>query len=240
MLLYVDAAAGVSGDMLLAGFLDMGLSAASLRQALDDLGLPGIRIHRRRIRSAGIRATQISIVQRSPRARLPKVAGELIDWVRRSRLSRSLKRSVSQALGRLARAESEVHHSPWRRALFHQLAQVDTLVDITGFCVGLEAFRIQSVYASKIPLGNSYQDARGRWQPRPGPATRVLLRWFPTERFSDRFEWTTPTGATLLAAFGVPDPPPPFEVKGIGRSVGHRRPPRGPSVLKLLWGRPVI
>ena len=51
------------------------------------------------------------------------------------------------------------------------------------------------------------------------------------------FEWTTPTGAALLAAFASGSAPPPFRVLGIGQGAGRLRPPSGHGTLRLLLGR---
>lgn len=237
MILYVDAAAGLSGDMLFSGFLDLGLSLTPVRRMLHHLGLSGIRVEATRIRREGTWATRVSI-QGNGDPPLFHSPLRLIEWVKRSKLSPSVQKSMVRAVVTLADAEGRVHHSSLKNTVFHQVGSVDTLVNFTGFCAGLRHFRIHNIYFSPIPLGCSHQDANGRWCSTPGPATQRLLRKFPTHWSHEPFEWTTPTGAALVAAFGSVGQPPPFQVRGIGHAVGFKRPPHGPTVLRLLLGVP--
>ncbi len=237
MILYIDAAAGLSGDMLFSGFLDLGLPLSHVRRMLHHLGLSGIRMEATRIRREGTWVTRVSIqgkgdpsLFRSPR--------RLIRFVRGSKLSPSLKRSIARAVVTLAGAEGQVHHSSLEKTLFHQVGSVDTLVNFTGFCAGLQHFHIRAAYFSPIPLGCRYQDANGQWCSRPAPVTQRLLKKFPTYGLEEPFEWTTPTGAALVAAFGSVGQPPVFHVRGIGQAAGFKRPPRGPAVLRLFLGVP--
>ena len=227
--------------MLLAGFLDMGLSPGQVEQALSFLGLPKVRIRVRRVLREGLRASQVLVEAKQGSAPSLRSAGELIARIRRSRLSGSLKGDILQAMTRLARAEGEVHRVPWSRVIFHQLGRVDMLASAVGFFAGIEHFRVRAVHVSRVPLGGWHQDHDGRWRPVPGPVTQRLLRPFSIVRREGRFEWTTPTGALLMAAVAVPVPAPPFVLKGVGHAVGHRSAPlgQGPAVLKLLLGEPV-
>ena len=234
MILYVEGSAGLSGDMLLSGFLDLGLPLVKLQGVLEKLGLSQVKIQRERIHREGIHAARVSFKER-PRPPFRR-AGDLIRFVRSSALEDSVKRLVVRAFTVLAHAEGAAHGRPWGMIHFHQLAQVDTLVDLAGLCTGLVHFNIDAVYTSPIPLGSRFQDSKGKWQAKPGPATQWLLRRFQTVRLNNSFEWTTPTGAVFLCAFASPKPAPPFEVYGIGHGVGHHRPPKGSSVLRLLLG----
>ena len=211
VILYVEASAGVSGDMLLQAFLNLGLPLSEVRNNLRRLG-------------------KISFSS-SP-----------IDWigrVRSSALNPGLKSRLIRVITLLAQAEGAAHRRPWKEVIFHQLGRPDTLAALTGFCQGLAHFRIQSVYTSPVPLGRRHQDPQGAWKPVPGPATRWLLRRLPVDPRPDRFEWTTPTGAALLAAFASPRPAPPFELVRIGRGVGRNRSPQGKRALRLLLGWPL-
>ncbi len=252
-LLYVDAGAGVSGDMLLSAFLDMGLPLSRLRRTLDDLGLSRVRIRLERVRRQGIPAVRMSVLggrrhdseitsgaASSSRSHIPSRAGDLIQWIQGSGCDPWVKRLMGRLLEWLGRAEAAAHRCPWRMARFHQLGQADTLVVLAGLSVGLIYFGVQGVYASPVPVGSRHQDSHGRWQARSGPATERLLRRFPTVRREELFEWTTPTGAVFLSAFATAGPAPPFEALKIGHGVGHGRPPHGPTVLRLLLARPIM
>ncbi len=225
--------------MLLGGLLDLGLPLRKLSQALRQLGLSPVRITARHIRREGVRATQVSIGQEAPSSSNFRNPGEWTRWARRSQLSDPMKRSFRRAVMTLAHAEGKGHGVPFSQIRFHQLARADTWVSLLGFCLGLAHFRIDTVCVSPIPLGSSHLDPQGRSKAVPGPATSWLLKRFTIDRRKERFEWTTPTGAALLASFASPIPAPPLRVRGIGHAVGALRPPRGSTVLRLILGEPI-
>ena len=251
-ILYVDASAGVSGDMLLAGMLDLGLPLQRLRHHLRRMNLGDVRIVTERVRPrASARATRLTIDPGSIGKFLPRKAGEVIRWVERSDLDPSIRKSVTHVWTVLAKAEGHVHGVPWKQVQFHQVGRPDTWVSFCGFCAGLSHFRIQSLFVSPIPVGHFHQGHKagadgsasssrshgGGRRFTPGPATLQLLRNFPIVHRKDRFEWTTPTGAALLSAFGSPNPPPPFKILGIGDGAGHESPSPGRGFLRVLLGQ---
>jgi hypothetical protein len=211
MILYVDASAGVSGDMLLMAIRDLGLPDSKVAGALRRLG-PGA----------------------------PRRAGELIRWIRSSRLQTSLKKNLLRVWSVLARAEALSHRCPWPRVRFHQLSRPEVMRNTLGFCAGLSHFRIRKVYTGPVPMGKLWRDPSGRVRRESGPTASLLLvrARLPVKWTDDPFEWTTPTGAALLAAFAAPNPPP-LRLLGIGHGIGRLRSPCSPKPLRLLLAEPI-
>ena len=235
MILYIDCSVGVSGDMLLAAFCDMGLPLSLLRRQIDRLPLH-VRLRFSRIRHARLSAARLSIRAEPGNGHFPHHMEHILRWIQASSLKDSLKRNLSHLWKKLATVEGEIHHVPWKEVVFHQLAGPDTMVSFLGFCVGLDYFDVRDVRISSVPLGNWHRDHDKGWFPAPGPATRRLLSGFPIERRNDRFEWTTPTGAAILSSFARAIPAPPFSVLRVGCATGALRSPRGESALRLLLG----
>ncbi|MBI3318837.1 MAG: nickel pincer cofactor biosynthesis protein LarB [Candidatus Omnitrophica bacterium] len=232
-LLYIEASAGASGDMLLAGFLDLGLPLDSVVRSVRALGLNPAGIRLRRVFREGVWAAQWGFAGEGPSVSRCR-ADRMIRRIEESSLSSPVKRSVIAVFTRLAKAEGEVHQRPWRRVFLSQLAQADALIDVAGFCAGLHHFKVEAVYTSPIPMGCRHRDGRGRCQETPGPAAARLLRRFKTVPRPFPFEWTTPTAAALVSTFGSPEACPSLWVKRVGHAVGTLRPPSGPSVLRML------
>ncbi len=231
--LYIDPSRGVSADMLLAALLDLGVPAETI-EAFARRVVPGrlrIRAERVRRRSMGGLRLWLHVRLRRP---LPRAAGDVVRAVERSPLPAAIRSQTARAWKVLARAEGRVHGVGWRRVRFRQVGGVDTWACFAGFCAGLARLGVKRVFVGPVRLGMYHRDHGGRPSRTPGPATLRLLKPFRLQRKRDRFEWTTPTGAALLAAFGTPAAPPAFRVLGIGHGFGHARAPGGPRALRLI------
>ncbi len=236
-LLYIDASAGLSGDMLLASLLDLGLPLSSVPQTAYALKLPPLSIKTERVNRAGYSATRVSIRARREDPSL-RHADHLFRCLREAvGFSRALRERIFKVVSVLAGAEGAVHGVSSREVVFQQLGRVDTLVAVAGFCAGLDYFGIDRVHVSPVPVGQWHQDHDGAWKAEPGPATVKMLKRFPTRFLKERFEWTTPTGSALIAALAKPGTAPPFTLLNVGYSVGHRQFPGRAGVLKALIGR---
>jgi uncharacterized protein (TIGR00299 family) protein len=62
-ILYFDCFSGISGDMVLGAFLDLGLPLDELRSALGSLALPGVQATARRVLRSGVSATKFDVQQ---------------------------------------------------------------------------------------------------------------------------------------------------------------------------------
>src|SRR5678815_1394761 len=61
--LYFDCFSGISGDMILGAFLDLGLPFDDLKRALGSLAMPGYEITAQRVPRAGVTATRFSVAE---------------------------------------------------------------------------------------------------------------------------------------------------------------------------------
>lgn len=240
MILYIDASAGLSSDMLLAGLIDLGLPLSRVRDSFRLLGLPVPDIRVRPVFREGTRALQVFISSASRRSQeisdFVRRPAKLIRLVRDSRLPPGQKRLLIRALRLLTQAEAGAHGVPAGKVVLHQIAGPDTLAALAGFAAGLDHFQVQAVHASPVPVGSLHKGPHGKVYFYPGPAASRLLQGFRVRRRPERFEWTTPTGALFLSAFGLRTPAPALRIIRSGSSVGHGRPPSGPSILHLLLG----
>lgn len=174
LVLYLDLFSGAGGDMLLAALLDLGLPLSGLRTALAALALPGCEVSAEKAESHGLAGTRLLIRNGSHNhpARRPAAVRDLIQS---STLSPGVKAKSLAILGRLARAEARVHGVPVEEVHFHEIAGVDTIVDIVGFAAGLEMLGIQEVCSSPVPLGTGTIQTEHGLLPVPAPATAALL-----------------------------------------------------------------
>ena len=68
---------------------------------------------------------------------------------------------------------------------FHEIGAVDSIVDIVGACIAVEALGVDEIQASPPRLGSGFVETAHRRFPVPAPATLELLKGIPV-RSSDR------------------------------------------------------
>jgi uncharacterized protein (TIGR00299 family) protein len=159
------------------------------------------------------------------------IAGSgLSDWVKR--------RTVS-VFERIAVAEGRVHGLPAEEVHFHEVGAVDSIVDIVGACIGLEALGKPRVLAGPAVDGTGWIDcAHGRF-PIPAPATLHILgaRGIAITQCDVPHELITPTGAALLAEFAESfGPMQGLTAAKIGLGLGSRENKTRPNVLRAILG----
>src|SRR6185503_426482 len=120
---------------------------------------------------------------------------------------------------------------------FHEVGAVDSIVDITGACLGLHLLGVEEAWFSPATVGTGFVKAAHGEIPLPAPATLELLRGLPVRQRETGYELTTPTGAALAATLGRGfGTMPEMVVSGVGYGAGDDRPLAIPNVLRVVLG----
>ncbi len=139
----------------------------------------------------------------------------------------------------MGEAEAEVHQVPIEKVHFHEVGAADSIADIVGACVALDALDIDSVVCSAVNVGSGTVNTEHGVLPVPAPATALLLRGAPIYAQGPALELTTPTGAAIAAAlaqgFGAL---PAMKIARIGYGAGDRDFPDRANVLRVMIGEP--
>ncbi|MGB8215196.1 MAG: nickel pincer cofactor biosynthesis protein LarC [Anaerolineales bacterium] len=232
---YFDCIAGVSGDMLLGALVDAGLPLESLSEKLAALHLgQEFLLQARKVSKNGFAATKVDVIVSAQEH--GRHLAEIEAVVQASSLPEHIQAKASGMFRRLAEVEAGIHAQPVEHVHLHELGGVDTMVDVVGTLLGLEALGVEQIFASPLPLGGGFvQGAHGQI-PLPAPATLALLKGLPVRGSPIEMELVTPTGALLLSslcsAFG---PIPAMTLTGQGYGAGGRDLPI-PNLLRLLLG----
>jgi len=230
---YFDCPSGASGDMVLGALVDAGCPLETLEAALGRLGVEGWRLEARPVERGGLRG--MHLVVRTDPARRFHALGDMLRPIERSTLPDSVKRRAESVLRRLAEAEARVHRVPVEAVHFHEVGDLDTLVDVVGSVAGLDALGVDQIRVSPLPIGGgTVETAHGRL-PVPAPATAELLRGFPVYDNGVAAELVTPTGAAILTTLGAPGRLPAMTLERIGWGAGTRELPI-PNLLRVLLG----
>jgi hypothetical protein len=250
MILYLDCASGISGDMLVGALLSLAGAREADPGPLDDVLRPALA-------AAGIdpRLVQLEDVRRGAVAALAfRVADqpgfatfdELIVSLYASDLEHPVADVVASIAERMAAAEAEVHGRGEEAEHLHELSDVDTAVDLICAVTLLAKLAPERIVASPPALGDGEIETAHGTLSVPAPAVLSLLSGLPTAGGAPAVpsgqtpaaplgELTTPTGAALLAHFadafgGVPA----GRVERVGYGAGRREVPGRSNVLRAI------
>ena len=235
-ILFIDGNAGASGDMLLAAVLELTEGRDVLERAVSKLGLAGVALAYPRRRRGGVEATGVEVVvSGEPPHVADEAAAEAL--LGRADLSPYVRGGATRTFRNLAEAERRAHRVAVGHAGFHEVGAADAVVDVVGTFILLELIGAERVVVSPLRLGSGHVDAAHGKLPVPAPATLELLRGVPAFAGDVPGEFTTPTGAALIASvadeFG---PMPTMTVQAVGYGPGAADPAEFPNVLRAFAG----
>jgi hypothetical protein len=226
--------------MILGALVDAGLSLANLRGELAKLPLTGYRLSARKVRRAGLAATQVrvTVAKKQP----PRRLADILSIIKGGSVPSADKEKGAAIFRRLAEAEAKVHGLPLARTHLHEVGAVDAIVDVMGAVAGLRLLGVEDLFASALTLGSGTTQSAGGGLPVPAPATLEIVAsagalTVAHQGGEDR-ELLTPTGAaiiTTLARFRRPA----MKIECLGYGAGSRDIPAWPNVLRLWLGTSV-
>lgn len=219
--LYYDCFAGISGDMNLGAFVDLGVDPDVLRHELSKLNIDQeFHLEIRKDIKNGITGTKVDVV-------LKALAEEhhhhhdhdhdhdhdhghhhhhdrnykiIKDMIENSALSDYVKDMSIKIFYEVAVAEAKVHGKSVETVHFHEVGAVDSIVDIVGAAICLEQLKVDKILSSSIQLGGGFVMCEHGKMPVPAPATTEIVKGLPIKSGLVDKEMTTPTGAAILKA----------------------------------------
>jgi uncharacterized protein (TIGR00299 family) protein len=100
--------------------------------------------------------------------------------------------------GHLARAEAKIHCVAEEDVAFHEVGALDSIADIVGAGILIDALGTARWTVGALPLGSGRVRTAHGWLPVPAPATAALLDGFTFVDDGIGGERVTPTGAAIL------------------------------------------
>ena len=231
---YFQATAGLSGDMILASLLDLGVPAALFKRRMAALKLP-VRIEVKDVRRGALRGLKVDVeVRRHAHGR---TWDDVTAFIRKIPFPAPVGDKALAVFKRLFEAEAKVHGRPFRKTHLHEAGADDALVDIIGICFLLEELDIRAIYCSPLNVGSGWVKTSHGVLPVPPPAVAELLKNAPVYSAHAFAELVTPTGAaivsTLAEAFLLF---PELVYDRIGYGAGGRDLPELPNILRAYAG----
>lgn len=255
---FLDASAGIAGDMCLGALVDAGLPLDVLQDMATRLELGDLRVTAEPVDKHALRAVQVEVrLDGKPiegpddaHAHVPsaeaahththahRTLADVLSLLERlGDVSTGPLAQAASAFRALAEAEGRVHGQPPEAVHFHEVGAADALVDIAGTCLGLAHLGVERVYVSPLPWSTGTVQAAHGTLPLPAPATARLMAGHPTTGQGEAFEQVTPTGAALVRVLAAGTcPPAGFVPETTGLGAGHHPGGALPNVVRLVIG----
>jgi uncharacterized protein (TIGR00299 family) protein len=219
--LYLDAFAGVSGDMILGVLTDLGVPIDVFRSVAETLALSEVEIAVTRTERKNISAAKVHV--RSPEHGVVRTYAHIKGLIAKSPLSDQVKENSLRIFALLAEAESRIHARPVDQVHFHEVGSLDTLVDVVGSTAGLSHLGVEELLCSPLPLGTGRVKTSHGIYPIPVPAVAEILKDVPVYSSGIPSELVTPTGAAIVTGLASDFCPlPPIRIHAVGYGAGDR------------------
>ena len=236
---WIDASAGVAGDMLLGALIDAGATLGAdlgpIQRAVDAVIPDSVEITVDQVTRAGLRATKAEV---RPLVEQPehRTWADIEGMLRAAELAEPVRHSALAVFGRLAVAEGRVHGIPESDVHFHEVGALDSIGDIVGVCAALHELDLDRLLVGPVALGSgSVRSAHGRL-PVPVPAVLELAGGRAVSAGGEG-ELTTPTGMALVTTLAAQATElPPMTVLRVGVGAGSRDTPGRANVTRLVLG----
>lgn len=205
--LLIDCRSGMSGDMTLGALLDAGVPAEVLEEGLASLGLNefDLAIHKKEYN--GYTVTDVDVILHNkehawihPYSGKYRNYGEIKEMIGRSTIPDRAKALARRIFDIKAAAESVAHGVPVDEVQFHEVGAVDSIVDVVGTAICVDAAGVDEILSRSVPTGFGTVECAWGTLPVPAPAVQAILEQtgLPHYRSDIEQELLTPTGAAIL------------------------------------------
>ena len=224
--IFIECSPGISGDMLLGAFYDLGVPKKIIEKPIINLGLRDLYnlefVESKSFSIRGIKA-KVKNVDCVPTKRNWKSIRQLI---LNGNLEEKLQITIFEVFESLAIAEGKVHGIKPEDVHFHEIGAIDSLVDIIGVCAALNYLNPKKVYCNDPMLGKGFVQTEHGKLSVPPPAVIELIRKknikVKTCFDSIEGELSTPTGIALLSNLvDYLKPPSKYTINSYGVGIGN-------------------
>ena len=234
--IFIECSPGVSGDILLSAFYDLGVPQEIFEKPLIDLGLKEFfSLSFNESFSSSFRAikAEVRIIKNNEK----RLWHDIKELIIKGKLEQNLEKKIIQVFESLAIAESNVHGIAPENVHFHEIGSIDSIVDIVGVCAAIEYLKPSRIYCNTPNVGKGFTNTEHGLISIPSPAVIELISGNKMEVRSNASidcELSTPTGiALLLAMVDSFDSPSKFFIDSYGVGAGQKN-FSFPNLLKVL------
>jgi uncharacterized protein (TIGR00299 family) protein len=157
----------------------------------------------------------------------------IVSMIEGSSLNENVKNISKKIFSIIGEAEGKIHGKPLEEVHFHEVGAVDSIVDIVGTAICIDALKPDKIVFSKIPLSKGFVKCQHGMFPLPAPASLEILKNVPVYFTDIKFELVTPTGAGIIKALADGyDDSGDMTIEKIGYGLGKKTYEK-PNVLRV-------
>jgi uncharacterized protein (TIGR00299 family) protein len=224
--------------MILGALIDAGADLHKLESELGKLKISGFTLKAEKTTRKGLSGTRFFVDAGHSHAERHLLDIERI--VDDSGLADDIKTRAKTIFRDLAHVEAKIHNTNPGDVHFHEIGGLDSIVDVVGSLIATKLLGIETIYASRIPVGTGFVECDHGVLPLPAPATLELLKGIPIYASSVEKELVTPTGIAILKhlvqSFGTI---PEMKIECIGYGAGSRD-LKIPNLLRVWIGETAV
>lgn len=203
MKLYMDCTSGVSGNMIIGAFLNLGMPLEYLEENIVKLVDPKsfkLILHQQNFFGTEVTYFNTTIHSGSMKAN-PMNALKSLKELEGNGLNPDVALNAYKILSSLIDSKAKAHGCAREMVEFNYEGFSDTLIDILGACLGMEYFQVNQVISSPLQVGSGKIKLPHREIDIPSPMTKILLEGKPYYSTTLQGEMVTPTGAAIVTGF---------------------------------------
>ena len=242
--------AGISGDMLLCGLVDIGAKKSKIITGVkkSEQFLKNSKISKidfKKINKHGVSAT--SLVLNLDEHIHERKATEILNCIRKSAqkigLSNQATKFAIDSITTLIYAESKIHGVPKNSVHFHEAASIDTVVDVLGTAIALDDLNFfgHQIITMPVAVGSgTVTFSHGIVSNPAGAILKILEKSGIIISGKDsNSELTTPTGACMLVNLvnKCSENYPMMKIETSGYGAGQKNFEHFSNVLKIVVGK---
>lgn len=239
--LYIDCTRGISGDMILAALVDLGVNPGNIINGLAGFGWTVSPENFRREERDGISGLNIYF-DSPPPAHSHRSFREIEGMIRKSSLTGAIKDTAISIYETIGEAEAKVHGTDLDHVHFHEVGRDTAIMNVIGVAICLEVLQIGRITCSDLHDGTGFIDCSHGRIPVPVPAVLAMLEGTAYRLVQEEIEteMVTPSGLGILKGIkALPVSAMPGKILASGTGFGKKDTGRPQGVTAYLLDKSV-
>lgn len=223
-ILYLECYSGISGDMVVASLIDLGVDLKYLKEALESVPIYGYTIKISKVKKNGVEACDFNVIIDEGH-HVHRNLNDVFMIIKESKITLNAKKLAMKIFYIEAEAEAKAQGVEIEQVNFDEFGVVELIIYIVAVAVCLDYLNINDAVISEIYEGKGHVEYQEGFVPIPVPAvTNMVLKYkMPIKITSNDGEMITATGMAIASAIKTKEAlPESYVIKAIGVGAGKK------------------